>query len=226
MGLMDRMKDAAVQAASEAKQSMTKAPEDVRSVSLDAEPQAVPVVGPRPLLELVSHIDGKNANVRLWPDRIEWERGRGVSAGKITAAALTAGVSLLATGVKGGKDAFEMVQLKHVTNVSNKKNGMLYHLVEVQTSSGAAVNTVAFRVSRDEAAQFRQAILDAIQELDERSSTTVVVQQAAPVAAATNPSVGASDLAAQLHQLGGLRDAGILTEDEFSAKKSEILARI
>jgi len=30
----------------------------------------------------------------------------------------------------------------------------------------------------------------------------------------------------QLRKLGELRDAGILTEEEFAAKKSEILSRI
>ena len=37
---------------------------------------------------------------------------------------------------------------------------------------------------------------------------------------------GAPDPAAQLKQLADLRDAGILTEDEFNAKKAEILARM
>jgi hypothetical protein len=36
----------------------------------------------------------------------------------------------------------------------------------------------------------------------------------------------APDYIAQLRELGELRDAGILTEDEFAAKKAEILARI
>jgi hypothetical protein len=37
---------------------------------------------------------------------------------------------------------------------------------------------------------------------------------------------GRSTLRPSLRQLGELRDAGILTEDEFSAKKAEILSRI
>ncbi|WP_217584537.1 hypothetical protein [Microbacterium sp. GbtcB4] len=68
---------------------------------------------PRPIIELESHIDGRNAKVRLWADRLEWERPRGVSDGKITAGVLTGGVSLLATGVKGAKDEHDMVLLKH-----------------------------------------------------------------------------------------------------------------
>ena len=176
-----------------------------------------------PLYQVTSHIDGaKNAKVRLYQDRIEWERGRGVSGAKVTAGLLTGGLSLLATGVKGGKDAFEMLPLQQITSVSNRKDGMLYHLVEVQTAGG----TVAFRVSRDDAATFRQAILTQIQV---RATTPVAVQvttatvvEAAPAAAAA----ATPDYMAQLQQLAQLRDAGILTDDEFAAKKEEILSRM
>jgi hypothetical protein len=34
------------------------------------------------------------------------------------------------------------------------------------------------------------------------------------------------DAGAQLAQLGQLRDAGVLTEDEFNTKKAELLARL
>lgn len=44
----------------------------------------------------------------------------------------------------------------------------------------------------------------------------------APVA----PTAAAPDLAAQLQQLATLRDQGILTEDEFQAKKADILGRM
>jgi hypothetical protein len=52
-------------------------------------------------------------------------------------------------------------------------------------------------------------------------------QQAPPVAApapAAAPSAGAVDpLVAQLQQLATLRDQGILTEEEFAAKKAQVL---
>jgi len=225
MGFMDKMKDAASQAVAETKENLGSAKANLAAERKDVE--AVPEVqgGPQPLFEVTSHIEGKNAKVRLWPDRIEWERKRGVSGGKITAGIMTGGASLLLTGVKGGKDAFDMVLLEHVVNVSNKKDGLLYHLVEVQTASGGAVNTTAFRVSRDEAAQFRQAILNAIQAQKAISTQAVnvtVAQQQAPAA----PAPAAPDLAAQLQQLAGLRDAGVLTPEEFDAKKAEILARM
>jgi hypothetical protein len=86
------------------------------------------------------------------------------------------------------------------------------------------VNTITFRVSRDEAGQFRSAILGAMQEQEAKASSPVVVQAAAPAAAA--PAAAAPDLTAQLQQLAALRDAGVLTEEEFASKKADILARI
>jgi hypothetical protein len=176
-----------------------------------------------PLYEVNSHIDGaKNAKVRLYQDRIEWERGRGVSGGKITAGVLTGGLSLLATGVKGGKDAYEMLPLKQITSVGNRKDGMLYHLVEVQTAGG----TVGFRVSREDAASFRQAILTQMQTAAAAASAPINVQVAAAAAVVEQSAPSGADHVAQLQQLAQLRDAGILTEDEFASKKQEILSRI
>ena len=234
MGLMDRMKDAASQAVSQTQQGIDKAKGDFASSRGDdpvvgggGSTASTSPSGPRPILEVVSHIDGRNSKVRLWPDRLEWEKGRGMSAGKITAGLLTAGTSLLVTGVKGGKDEHDVVLLKHVTNVSSRKDGLMYYAVDVQTSTGAVVNTVSFRVSRDEVAQFRNSVLSAMQQLDAQTNT-VVIQNAAPPTppAPPAPVATAPDPTTQLQQLAGLRDAGILTEAEFSAKKADILARM
>ncbi|MFE6996149.1 SHOCT domain-containing protein [Microbacterium sp. NPDC057659] len=229
MGLFDKVKDAASQAA---QAGMDKArsvvPGAAPSTAPVAAPDAAPVDGaaaePQPIIELESHIDGKNAKVQLWPDRLEWERPRGVSGGKITAGVLTGGASLLVTGVKGGKDEHDMVMLKHVTNVTSRKDGLKYYAVDVQASAGAVVNMITFRVSKDEAARFRSAILTAMQDQEAKTSAPVVVQAVVPAAAM--PSATGPDLAAQLQQLASLRDAGVLTEEEFAAKKADILSRI
>lgn len=42
----------------------------------------------------------------------------------------------------------------------------------------------------------------------------------------TVPATSADEVFAQLERLGALRDAGVLTEDEFTAKKSEMLGRL
>jgi hypothetical protein len=226
MGLFEQMKGAASQAAGQAQAGLSKAKQDFGASRNDAP--ALDAAGaasgdPRPLVELMSHIAGKNAKVRLWPDRLEWEQPRGLSGGKLTAGMMTGGLSLLATGVKGGKEGHDMVLLKYVTNVTSAKDGLIYHAVTVQTASGGAVNNVTFRVNRDEAAQFRASILKAMQALEEKASAPIVVTQAAPPAALP---VAAPDFAAQLQQLASLRDAGILTEEEFVSKKTELLSRM
>jgi len=233
MGLFDKMKGVASQAVGEAQTEIAKAKDDFAAARADdpvlahdaAAAASVPTAAaPVPLMEIVSHIDGKNAKVRLWPDRLEWERPRGLSGGKLTAGVLTGGASLLVTGVKGGKDEHDMVFLRNVTNVNSRKDGIMYYAVEVQTASGGAVNTVSFRVSKTEANEFRSSILAAMQRLQGEQSAPATVHVVAPAAATEAAAV--PDLAAQLHQLAALRDAGILSEQEFAMKKADILGRM
>jgi len=47
--------------------------------------------------------------------------------------------------------------------------------------------------------------------------------EAAPAAAAPAPPAGQPDYVAELQELAKLRDAGILTPEEFEAKKAQIL---
>ncbi|TLD72509.1 SHOCT domain-containing protein [Phragmitibacter flavus] len=47
-----------------------------------------------------------------------------------------------------------------------------------------------------------------------------------PNAASTNSGAGSSDIVNLLEKLGQLRDAGILTPEEFGAKKAELLGRL
>ncbi|MDN3309339.1 PH domain-containing protein [Microbacterium oryzae] len=49
---------------------------------------------------------------------------------------------------------------------------------------------------------------------------------AAPVGTAPGTSGGTEDVIAQIEQLGKLRDAGVLTEEEFATKKAEMLGRL
>ena len=59
----------------------------------------------QPILELTSHIAGKNAKVFLWPDRLEWSRKGLMSTGtKAGVAIATGGLSYLATGFRGKKE--------------------------------------------------------------------------------------------------------------------------
>jgi hypothetical protein len=46
----------------------------------------------------------------------------------------------------------------------------------------------------------------------------------APAPAAAPPAAPQPDLADQLRKLADLRDAGVLTDDEFAAQKAKLLA--
>lgn len=99
----------------------------------------------KPLFEFTSHVDGKNARVQIWPDRIEWTRST-VSALKVAT-----GVGFL-TGFTN-KDT-NMVPMRQVTSVASKKGLGVNTVVTVHTASGA----LDFRVSHKEAAKAREVL--------------------------------------------------------------------
>ncbi|MDR2930626.1 MAG: SHOCT domain-containing protein [Propionibacteriaceae bacterium] len=173
-----------------------------------------------PIMRLASHIKGKNAVVYLWPDHIEWELERMGGMNKAAAVA-TFGASMLVTG-RTGKKTNETLLLKHVTNVSSHKDGLIYYAVEVAFSAGINQSTVSFRVTRDQADVFRDAILQAITNLDNKDTSVTINTTPTPQPA----PVSAVDPMEQLAKLKNLFDAGVLTPEEFNAKKSQILAQM
>jgi len=112
----------------------------------------------QPILEITSHIDGKNAKVRVYPDRVEWERPRGVSVAKVTAGVMTGGLSLLATGVGRSKAGVEVIPMRSISSVASRRDTMLNDVVSITTSG----NTIDLRCSKKEADQLRSAILACI----------------------------------------------------------------
>ena len=143
---------------------------------------------------------------------------RGVSGGKITAGVLTAGMSFLATGFKNGKSGTEMIPVKSMSSVTTSRDGFMNTKVSVITSG----NTVDFRVSHAEAAQVKSVLTQLILGTHPSQSSPGI----APVALAPAPALPQADVMAQLAQLGDLKSAGVLTEEEFSQKKSELLERL
>ncbi|ALV45843.1 hypothetical protein MB46_10465 [Arthrobacter alpinus] len=181
----------------------------------------------QPLYVFTSHIDGKNAKVALYTDRLEWTRPRSMSGGKLLLGTLTAGASLLATGVKDGRSGgAEMIPVKMMTSVSVARDGMMNSKVLVTVSG----NVVDFRVSHAEAKNVKEHLTKLIlgthptqQQAPQQYTQPPMMHHAPPAA---RPVQAQSDPMAQLTQLGQLRDAGILSPAEFDAKKSEILARM
>jgi hypothetical protein len=104
-----------------------------------------------PLLQFTSHINGKNAKVQVFPDRLEWSKA-GLSGGKMLAGAMTMGLSVLATGVRN-KDT-EMIPVRAITSVTSKK-GMANTTVSVITSG----NTIDFKISHGEADRLKSTLL-------------------------------------------------------------------
>lgn len=99
------------------------------------------------LHEFTSHVAGKNAKVRIYDNRIEWEKPQGRS---MAATLATGGLNYLA---KRGM-ATEMIPMKSVTSVMTKKDGLVNTLVQVIVPG----NQVDFRVSHAEAAKVREVL--------------------------------------------------------------------
>ncbi len=130
-----------------------------------------------PLFEVTSHIDGKNAKVRVYPDRVEWERPKHVSGAKVTAAVMTMGVSLAATGINTRKGAgVEVIPMRSITSVTQKRDSMLNDVVSIITAG----NTIDMRCAKAEAERLRTLILAGI-------NGSLHSAPAAPVAPAPAP---------------------------------------
>lgn len=172
-----------------------------------------------PLLDFTSHINGKNAKVQVWADRVEWN-WKGMGAGtKAGLAVATVGLSYMATGFRQ-KKASETIPIKTITSVTTKKVGGFQTNVQIITSG----NTIDMRISHKESDLVRSTLNQLIAGTHPAQQHKPVA--AAPVAAAPLTVQAPVDITAQLQQLAGLRDAGILTEEEFATKKAELLARI
>ncbi len=164
------------------------------------------------LITFTSHTEGKNSEVSVYSDRLEWTQPKGISKGKVVAGLMTAGLSLAVTGFKGGRQGNEMIPIKSITSVTAQKDGLRFWKVSVIASG----NTIDFRVFPEEAKKVKEVLTQLI--LGSHSS-----QQPAAI---SKPDAGQADVMEQLSKLAQLRDAGVLTEDEFQAKKTDLLSRM
>ena len=168
----------------------------------------------KPIISFKSHIEGKNADVTVYPDRIEWEKGS-ISGGKVALGVLTSGVSLLKTGVSGKQSGSEIIPVKSISSVTSKKDGLRYTKVSVICSG----NTIDFRVRHDEAQKVKNILTELMLGTHPLQSSTSATQ--------SSPSdTSQGDAAEQLRKLGELRDSGLLTSEEFEARKAALLDRL
>ncbi len=94
----------------------------------------------------------------------------------------------------------------------------------VQWSSGFAMGTITVFASGNKAEIKNVNKDDGKEMVDAVRARLTAPKAAAPAPAA--PATAAPDVMGQLEQLGKLRDAGVLTEDEFNAKKTQLLSRL
>ena len=168
------------------------------------------------LLEFTSHIDGKNATVQIFADRVEYTKPGRVTLTRLAGASVTLGKTLVGSGIRTGGEA-EMIPIKSISSVITAKDGLRYHKVVI-TASNAEIE---FRVDK--------AVADAVKALVSElilgthpaqlgnSASTIVVSAVVPSAPAGVDRVG------KLKELKELLDAGILSTEEFDVEKKKIL---
>ena len=87
-----------------------------------------------PLMEFTSHIEGRNAKVAIYDDRIEWGRER------IT--------------LTGRRRDTNTIPVRQIQGVTTHRAGMLYTVVKVAT----AADTIEFRVTKAQAGEIKATI--------------------------------------------------------------------
>lgn len=177
-----------------------------------------------PLMQFKSHIAGKNADVAIYPDRIVWSRKGLLGAGSKAALGLmTMGASLLATGIRRSEDG-EVIPISSVSHVGKRRGKGLNTEVVFTTSGGDLVMRVGHGLA-DKVIETVMAIQRGDIPLAPVDTAPAAGYGVAPEPAAPS-AAGGEDVMAQIQQLASLRDAGVLTEEEFAAKKAELLSRI
>ena len=148
----------------------------------------------QPMLVVTSHDDGRNAKVTLWPDRIERVREKS------------------RTSLSRARQDTEVTPVRSVSSVQAKKDGIRYTKVIVFASG----NNIEFRLGHDEAQRFKDALMHLVLNGGGRH-----YEQAAPVAA--QAAAAPEDPMVRLERIVKLKDAGVLSDEEFSAQKAAIL---
>ena len=89
-----------------------------------------------PIMSFKGEVDGKNAQVILYTDRLEWAREGGASKAKIALGAATWGLSLAKTGLgKKGED-FEILLVDAIGDVTTEKDGFRNSKLRISTNGG------------------------------------------------------------------------------------------
>ena len=174
------------------------------------------------LYNFKSHIGGKNADVNIFADRIEWSLEGGLSKAKALGAIATGGISLAATGIRKKGANSEMIPVKSLTSVTVERDGLRFWKVTV-TASG---NAIDFRCDRSEAEQAKSVLTQLMIGTHSAQLKSIMPVETAPIPSQpifTSVPTATPGIAEELKKLAELRDAGILTDEEFASQKAKLL---
>ncbi len=165
-----------------------------------------------------SAIEGKNAKVNIFADRIEWSLGGGVSTAKALGALATGGISLAATGIRKKVTNSEMIPVKSLTSVTVERDGLLFWKVTV-TASG---NSIDFLTRRSEAEEVNSLLTQLMVGTHPAQLKPTTPMETVPI---PSPVVEAKteDPLERIGKLKQLLDAGALTQEEFNTQKAKLL---
>src|SRR5439155_7197547 len=92
--------------------------------------------------------------------------------------------------------------------------------IEVMNSGGGTISFPVSALERSRTVEFTNHMAEALARAGGRTRVPSEPSQFA------SPTPSSDDPAAALQQLLGLRDRGLITDDEYAAKRAEILARL
>lgn len=108
-----------------------------------------------PLMQFKSHIAGRNADVTLYQDRVEWSKPGRSWIGPAIAAVFTVGIALI--WYRGSGRTTEIIPIRSINSVTSRQVGM-GAAVSVITSG----NTIDMRCSRAEGEEFQRRVMGLI----------------------------------------------------------------
>ncbi|WP_344096648.1 hypothetical protein [Microbacterium deminutum] len=109
------------------------------------------------ILHTKSRISGKNADVHIYGNRIEWARegrGAGWNITAIVLAVFTVCISLIFMRPSFKTQATEVIPASKISSIKTQKDGAVNTKVTVITSG----NEIEFRTSHDKAAAIKTAL--------------------------------------------------------------------
>lgn len=149
-------------------------------------------------MQFKSSIEGRNADVAIHVDRVEW----GKPGGRFV----------------GGKASSSMIPIKSLSSVTTMKDGLLFHKVRLIASG----STIDIRVDK----ALAESVKATVTQLMLGTHPSQVADAPPPPPPAASTAAASGSVADELQKLAGLRDAGVLDESEFATQKARLLGKV